>query len=48
MDHADIEKLMPEILKIFKLDDERSMSVLEHPQGSENVWEILFMSYKKI
>ena len=37
LDNINVEKLLPEILKILKLDNKKSMAVLEHPNGSGNV-----------
>ena len=39
LDNINVEKLLPEILKILKLDNKKSMAVLEHPNGSGNVGE---------
>ena len=37
LDNINVEKLLPEILKILKLDNKKSMVVLDHPNGSGNV-----------
>ena len=37
LNNIDIEELLPEILKLLKLDNDKSMSVLEHPDGLGNV-----------
>ena len=37
LNNIDIENLLPEILKLLKLDNDKSMSVLEHPDGLGNV-----------
>ena len=41
LNKINITKLLPEILKILKLDDNNSLAVLEHPTGSGNVCLVL-------
>ena len=41
LNNIEIEKLLPEILKLLKLDNDKAMSVLEHPSGSGNVGNMI-------
>ena len=45
LNKINITKLLPEILKILKLDDNNSLAVLEHPTGSENVGEMFGLDF---
>ena len=47
LNKINITKLLPEILKILKLDDENSMAVLEHPTGSGNVGEMFGLDLRE-